>query len=199
MSELSPPAGTPLVDAAPFDPRQIERPAPALLRYYLLCAGATGPFFPLAVVPLLARYYTLRYRFDEEGIAMRWGVLFRREIHLTYRRIQDIHLHRNLVQRWFSLATVTVQTAAGSAQPEMQIEGVLAAEALRDYLYGRMRGISAGEATGDTSAGDAGTGDSGTGAASGPATSVAAPDEALQLLREIRDALQEAAEQRGQA
>jgi len=188
MPELSLPANTLAAHEAPFDPRQIERPAPALLRYYLLCACAAGPFFPVAVIPLLARYYTLRYRFDHDGIAMRWGVLFRREIYLTYRRIQDIHLNRNLVQRWFSLATVTVQTAAGSAQPEMQIEGVLEAEALRDYLYARMRGIQDG---GAASAGD--------GEPAAEQWPTAAGNETLTLLREIRDALQEAAEQRGKA
>ena len=41
---------------------------------------------------LYFRYHTLRYTFDEEGIDMRVGILFRREVNLTYARIQDIHL-----------------------------------------------------------------------------------------------------------
>ena len=71
---------------------------------------------------------------------MKWGVLWRREIHLTYRRIQDIHLTRNVLQRWMSLANVSVQTAGGSSGPEMVIEGAADPEALRDALYSRMRG-----------------------------------------------------------
>jgi putative membrane protein len=96
--------------------------------------------FPVALIPLVCKYLTLRYRFDDSGIAMQWGVLFRREIYLTYRRIQDIHLTRNIIQRWFGLATLAVQTASGSASPEMSIEGILEAEPLRDHLYARMRG-----------------------------------------------------------
>ncbi|MHC4419126.1 MAG: PH domain-containing protein, partial [Planctomycetota bacterium] len=62
------------------------------------------------------------------------------EVHLTYRRIQDIHLTRNVIQRWMGLATVAIQTASGSATPEMKIEGILQAAELRDFLYSKMRG-----------------------------------------------------------
>jgi uncharacterized protein len=87
--EKSPPA---------FDPREIARPDRALLNYYLIVALLTGPGFPLAFLPLFFKYQTLRYHFDDEGISMSWGILFRREIYLTYRRIQDIHLTRNILQ-----------------------------------------------------------------------------------------------------
>lgn len=39
---------------------------------------------------------------------MSWGILFPREVHLTYRRIQDIHLTRNVLQRWMRLDTVGI-------------------------------------------------------------------------------------------
>jgi putative membrane protein len=71
---------------------------------------------------------------------MRWGVLFRREISLTYARIQDIHLASNILERWLGLARVEVQTAAGAAKAEMTIEGLPDFEALRDFLYTRMQG-----------------------------------------------------------
>ena len=96
-----------------------------LLRYYILCSLIAGPFFPIVIIPLICKYVTLRYRFDDSGIAMQWGVLFRREIYLTYRRIQDIHLSRNIIQRWLGISTLAVQTASGSATPEMSIEGHL--------------------------------------------------------------------------
>ena len=125
---------------ASFRAEDVRRPASALLLYYLLCSLLAGPFFPIAFVPLFCKYCTLRYRFDDSGIAMQWGVFFRREIYLTYRRIQDIHLTRNIIQRWMGLATLAVQTASGSATPEMSIEGILQAKKLRDHLYGKMRG-----------------------------------------------------------
>jgi len=161
-----------------FDPYQITRPDPVLFKYYFIMALLTGPLFPITFVPLLFKYETLRYRFDRSGISMSWGLLFRRETYLTYRRIQDIHLTRNLLQRWMGLATVSVQTASGSATPEMSIEGVLAAEQLRDFLYSQMRGVK-----GDSAAAAA------TGVADSAATPVENGDEALTLLREIRDEL----------
>lgn len=118
----------------------LERPEPALMTYYVLIAFFAGPFFFIPLMVLLFRYRSMRYRFDEEGISMRWGVLFRREIHLTYSRIQDIHLVSNAVERWLGLARIKIQTASGSASAEMTIEGIGAFEELRDFLYDRMRG-----------------------------------------------------------
>ena len=118
----------------------IERPAPNLFTYYVLSSFVLGPLFFILLIPLYFRYHTLRYRFDEEGISMRWGILFRREINLTYARIQDIHLRSNFVERWLKLARIEVQTASGSSGAEMTLEGILEFEAIRDYLYTRMRG-----------------------------------------------------------
>lgn len=123
-----------------FDPTKFTRPASALLAYYFAIAICTLPAVVFVLPALWIRYATLRYSFDEEGISMRWGWLFRGETVLTYRRIQDIHLTRDLFQRWLGISTVSVQTASGSALPEIKIEGVVCAEALRDYLYERMRG-----------------------------------------------------------
>jgi membrane protein YdbS with pleckstrin-like domain len=119
-------------------------PDPKLLTYYALSSLLLGPFFLFALVPLYFRYHTLRYTVDEEGISMRWGILFRREISLTYARIQDIHLTSNVVERWLGLARVQVQTASGSAAAEMTIEGFPSYDAVRDFLYTRMRGSRPG-------------------------------------------------------
>jgi uncharacterized protein len=123
-----------------FDPKEFTRPSSALMAYYLAIAICTLPAVFFVLPALWIRYATLRYSFDEEGISMRWGWLFRGETVLTYRRIQDIHLTRDLFQRWLGISTVSVQTASGSALPEIKIEGVQCAEAMRDYLYERMRG-----------------------------------------------------------
>jgi uncharacterized protein len=161
-----------------FRPHNLTRPHPRLLHYYLLTALLTGPLMPVVIVPLLFRYFTLRYEFDDRGVAMKWGVVFRREILLTYRRIQDIHLTRNVVQRWLGLATVSLQTASGSSGAEISIEGILEADELRDYLYAKMRGARHEVDS-----------DDGSHALEGLTTEPV--DEALGLLREIRDSLAE--------
>ena len=118
----------------------ITRPDPKLMTYYVLCCLLTGPLFPIFLIPAYFRYHTMRYRFDTDGISMRWGILFRREIVLSYARFQDIHLSSNVVERWLGLARIQIQTASGSAKAEMTIEGLLEFEFIRDFLYTRMRG-----------------------------------------------------------
>lgn len=118
----------------------IKRPDRSLMVYYTLTSFLLGPLFFLALVPLYFRFHTLRYTFDREGISMSWGILFHREITLTYSRIQDIHLTSNLLERWLGLARIQVQTASSSSGAEMTIEGLHRFAAVRDFLYGRMRG-----------------------------------------------------------
>jgi uncharacterized membrane protein YdbT with pleckstrin-like domain len=127
----------PVTDARVF---ALERPHPNLLKLYVIRALATGPGFVVLMPLLYFRYETMRYRFDAEGVHMRWGILFHRQINLTYARIQDIHLTSGFIQRWLGLADIRIQTASGSAGAEMTIEGLLEFEAVRDFLYARMRG-----------------------------------------------------------
>jgi putative membrane protein len=176
----------PVVEQAPqqtmqaetgFDPTVLKRPDPKLLTYYVLVAVlSTVGVLPITVfvfLPLYFKYRTLQYRFDEEGISVSWGILFRREVHLTHRRIQDIHVTRNLIQRWMGLATVAIQTASGSSSPEMKIEGILQASELRDFLYSKMRGARDEDRSLDAAGGEAAT----------------PGQEALALLHEIHDAV----------
>ena len=118
----------------------LERPGRALWRYYIVSSILSGPAIFFTLPYLFFRFHTLRYRFDAEGIHMKVGLLFRREINLTYARIQDIHLRSGVIQRWFGLANVEIQTASGSTGAELVVEGFKEYEQIRDFLYTRMRG-----------------------------------------------------------
>jgi putative membrane protein len=125
--------------------RALDRPDPSLWKYYMVATLPTLLFPPVTLVSLFlgwVRYSTLRYTFTEEGVSMRWGRLFRREVILNYARIQDIHLRSNIVERWFGLTRILVQTASGNSGAEMTIEGLKEYEAVRDFLYSKMRGVS---------------------------------------------------------
>lgn len=158
----------------------LERPDPALWKLYLIRAILTGPGIIVSLPVLFFRYHTLRYRFDEEGVHMKVGILFRREVNLTYARIQDIHLRSGFLQRWLGLADVQVQTASGNAGAELVIEGFRAYEQIRDFLYTRMRG-----ARGETKTPAAITAPAGT----------IADGEVAALLLQIRDELRRTREQ----
>lgn len=118
----------------------IERPVDKLMTCYFIKAALSVVGFPILLPLLYFRYRTMRYKFDADGIHMSWGILFRHEIMLNYSRIQDIHLHSSLIERYLGLARIEIQTAAGSSNAEMVLEGLNDHEAMRDYLYSRMRG-----------------------------------------------------------
>lgn len=169
--------------AAPFNPGDITRPDPALLTYYIIVSILTLPAFVIVFPISYFKYRTLKYEFDDKGVSMSWGILFHRQIYLTYRRIQDIHVSRNIIHRKLGLAAVAVQTASGSAGAEMTIEGIRHPEALRDYLYAQMRGArdDDDDSNEETIAAPDGA------VPSNGATDASA--EALALLVEIRDGL----------
>jgi putative membrane protein len=112
------------------------------MKYYFIKALLTTVGFPVVLPVLFFRYHTMRYQFDAEGIRMSWGILFRNEIMLNYSRIQDIHLHSSLLERYLGLARIRIETAAGGSKEEMTLEGLTDHEAMRDFLYSRMRGAS---------------------------------------------------------
>lgn len=180
------------------DPRSITRPDPALRRYYFITSLFGGPFFPVIYLPLWFKYRTLRYRFDDDGVSMSWGQFFQKETYLTYRRIQDIQVTRGLIQRRLGLADLQLQTASGGSGAEMKIEGVCNPDRLRDFLYERMRGAQGGgpgegglQGRGPTEPGvqAGGSPESAGGAGASARKQDASADEALALLREIRDEL----------
>jgi membrane protein YdbS with pleckstrin-like domain len=124
-----------------------RRPERALMTYYALQSLLAGPGLIFLLPYLWFRYHTLRYTFDEQGVTVRWGILFRKEISLTYARIQDIHLVSNVVERWLGLGRVQIQTASGQSGAELTVEGFADYEAVRDELYVRMRGARGVSAT----------------------------------------------------
>jgi putative membrane protein len=120
---------------------KLLRPHPNLLKLYGIYALTSLVFFPFVMIPMYFRYHTLRYRFDTEGVSIAYGIFWRRESYVTYSRIQDIHVTRNIFERWLGLGTVAIQTASGSANSEESISGMQEFEQIRNFLYSRMRGI----------------------------------------------------------
>jgi len=143
----------------------------------LISCGFATPFVLLGLIPVLIRYYTTRYRFDESGVGVSWGFLFKQESILTFDKIQDIHLRRGLLERWLNLGTVDVQTASGSAGAEVSLYGLTEYDEVRDFLYQEMRnarGMNRPKKTVGT----------------GGEVAQAGGGEAIALLREIRDEVQ---------
>jgi putative membrane protein len=118
----------------------LTRPDDKLLWLYVIYSLMANVGFLFALIPLYFRFKTLRYRFDAEGVSVAHGILWRREAYLTYARIQDIHVSRNIFERWLGLGKVEIQTASGSTSAEESIDGVKEYNEIRNFLYARMRG-----------------------------------------------------------
>lgn len=126
------------VDASPIF--ALTRPDDKLLWLYVIYSLLANVGFLFALIPLYFRFKTLRYRFDAEGVSVSHGILWRKESYLTYARIQDIHVSRNIFERWLGLGKVEIQTASGSTSAAESIEGVKEYNEIRNFLYARMRG-----------------------------------------------------------
>jgi uncharacterized protein len=129
-----------LVPVAATQVQAITRPDPQLWTLYLIYSLLANVAFPVAILPYYFLYRTLRFRFDDDGVSVSHGLLWRRETYLTYARIQDIHVTRNIFERWLGIGTVKIQTASGSSAATESIPGLKAYQDVRNYLYARMRG-----------------------------------------------------------
>ena len=142
MSDLAPRVQPQPLDVVEAKAKAVARPHKNLLWLYVIQMALMFPAAPFLFLPFFFRYQTLRYRFDDDGVHASWGILLRREVSLTYARIQDIHLRRGLIERWLGLGSVQIQTASGAGASDLVIEGITEFEAVRDFLYAKMRGAS---------------------------------------------------------
>ncbi|MEE6210243.1 PH domain-containing protein [Salarchaeum sp. III] len=115
--------------------------------------GAFAEFWPfilagvvaLAVLGLAYEYaYYQRFAYELAGdtLDIDSGVLSRREREIPLRRVQNVDVTRNVLQRALGIATVSVETAGGGST-EAKLECVSAEEAER--LQTEIRRLKAGE------------------------------------------------------
>ena len=68
----------------------------------------------------VGRYMSFRYRYEPRELAMRWGLIFRKERHIPYSRIQNLDAVQNPFHRLFGVATVRLETGGGD-EPEARM------------------------------------------------------------------------------
>jgi uncharacterized membrane protein YdbT with pleckstrin-like domain len=106
----------------------------------VVLGGVYAGAYAVSLLVFFIRYRTLRYRFDQDGVAQGRGLLFRRESFLAYARIQDVSVSQGFVERAFGIGTVRIQTASGAKGAEESLEGLRDFALVRDFLKARMRG-----------------------------------------------------------
>ncbi len=112
---------------------------PLVLALAFAGGDRTEAWFAFAVGPLMlfemVRYFTFKYRFTEEGLVVREGVLFRNERLVPYARIQNVDTRQGLFHRLIGVIDVSIETATGS-EPEAKLTVVSSArlEELEKHL-----------------------------------------------------------------
>jgi putative membrane protein len=85
----------------------------------------------------LVQYFTLAYRFDRHEIVIARGLIWKRERHIPYARIQNIELVQHALHRIAGVATVRLDTGTGAgagAEGELSVLSLDAVAALREAV-----------------------------------------------------------------
>jgi putative membrane protein len=121
--------------------RQFALPAVVLL----VTAGSSGwgwqvwtlwLIVPNALVAI-ARYVSLRYRYEAGELVIRSGILFRNERHIPYARIQNLDVVQSVFHRLLHVVDVRVETG-GAQEPEatLSVLPLAALDAMRQRVFG---------------------------------------------------------------
>ena len=93
---------------------------------------------PYALVTL-THYWSFRYRYDDNELVIRQGIIFRNQRHVPYDRIQNIDAIQNVLHRLLHVVEVRIQTGGGT-EPEATLS-VLALDDL-DEMRRRVFGAA---------------------------------------------------------
>jgi putative membrane protein len=98
------------------------------------------PWMMLFIVPnalfAVVRYLTYTYTYEERELVIRSGLLFRRERHIPYARIQNIDAIQNLVHRALNVVEVKLETGGGeTAEATMSVLPLAAFHEMRERVF----------------------------------------------------------------
>jgi putative membrane protein len=89
----------------------------------------------------LIHYFTLAYRFDRHEIVVARGLIWKRERHIPYARVQNIELVQHAAHRLAGVAAVRLDTGSGAgAEAELSVLSLAAIAELRDAVRVGRRG-----------------------------------------------------------
>src|SRR5687767_694795 len=98
------------------------------------------PWMMLLIIPTAlgaaVRYLSYRYRYEENEIVIRSGILFRKERHIPYARIQNIDAVQRPLHRLLNVVEVRVETGAGQTpEATMSVLPLTAFREMRERVF----------------------------------------------------------------
>ena len=111
--------------------RQFILPLLALLVFGQRDEYAFWPLLGVGVLALLSvwRYFTYRYRIEDDSIVIRSGLLHRHLRQVPFARIHNVAVHQSVLHRAFGVAEVRLESAGGK-KPEAQMQVLRLSDAL---------------------------------------------------------------------
>ena len=83
------------------------------------------------------------YEFNDDGLKLERGIIWKRYSNVPYQRIQNVDLHRGIIARMFGFTSILIQTAGYSARP--YAEGYIPAvdmgqaEKIREFVMKKIK------------------------------------------------------------
>lgn len=106
-------------------------------------------FFGILVAQYL-KWRAFSYEVSDEGVLISSGILSRKHRSISYERIQDVNLERNILARIFGLCVLKLETGSGDgADGTLNSVSVAEAEAIRDHIRLRKKALHTGHEAGD--------------------------------------------------
>lgn len=100
---------------------------------------------PNAIVAVI-RYVTYRFRYDPNELVIHSGLVFRRERHIPYGRIQNIDAVQNVLHRLLNVVEVRIETGGGQTpEATMSVLPVSAFQEMRARVFAERQALAMGE------------------------------------------------------
>jgi len=86
------------------------------------------------------------YEFNDDGLKLERGIIWKRYSNVPYQRIQNVDLHRGIIARMFGFTSILIQTAGYSARP--YAEGYIPAvdmgqaEKIREFVMKKIKRVN---------------------------------------------------------
>lgn len=77
----------------------------------------------------IAEWYSFKYKLDEGELYVEKGIFVKKKRYIQSRRVQSVDISAGIIQRLFGLVKLTIETAGGGAEPEVQLVAIRREEA----------------------------------------------------------------------
>ncbi len=107
-------------------------------------------FWFLISIPVIiwipAAFKVIEYCIDDEGVKMKGGVIWKKQVTVPYSKITNVDITQGPVQRHFNIGTIHVQTAGAGGQQgqkaELKMNGIRELEVVRDIIVKEVKSLT---------------------------------------------------------